>query len=84
MTAACLELQERKATRVQLVSLDFQVWMVYLVTQGLLVPEASPAWMATMVQEAIPDFQEKEELLAQGAPLVTQGKTEKKEGRCSF
>lgn len=81
---ACLDHQERKETRVQLVSLDFQAWMVYLVTQGLLDPEANLAWMAAMVHEVIRAVQEKEELLAQAAPLVSLGKREKKEDRCSF
>lgn len=40
---AHLDHQERKETRVQLVCLDFQVWMVCLVTQGLLDPEANLA-----------------------------------------
>lgn len=35
--------QEREETRVQLASLDFQDWMVYLVTLGLLGPEANLA-----------------------------------------
>lgn len=62
---ACLEQQERKETRVQLVSLDFQVWMAYQVTQDLPDPEANLAWMASVAQEVIRDFQEKEERLAQ-------------------
>lgn len=84
MTVACLEQQERKETRVQLVSLDFQVWMAYLVIRGLPDPEANLVWMASAAQEVIQGFQEKEELLAQEDPLVTLGKMEKKEGRCSF
>lgn len=81
---ACLEQQERKETRVQLVSLDFQVWMAYQVTQDLPDPEANLAWMVSVAQEVIQDFQEKEERLAQEGPLVSQEKMEKKEDRCSF
>lgn len=81
---ACLEQQERKETRVQLVSLDFQVWRAYLGTQGPRGPEANLDWMVSVAQEVIRDFQEKEELLVQEAPLVTRGKMEKKEGQCSF
>lgn len=40
--------------------------------------------MATMAQEVIRVFQEKEELLAQEAPQAFLGKTEKKEIQCSF
>lgn len=65
MSVACLEQQERKETRVQLVSLDFQVWMAYQVTQDLPDLEANLAWMVSVAQEVIQDFQEKEELLAQ-------------------
>lgn len=57
---------------------------MYLVTQGLLGPEANLVWMATMAHEVIRDIQEKEEPLAQAAPLVSLGKMEKKEDRCSF
>lgn len=84
MSVACLEQQERKETRVQLVSLDFQVWMAYQVTQDLPDPEANLAWMVSVAQEVIQDFQEKEERLAQEGPLVSQEKMEKKEDRCSF
>lgn len=42
-TVALLEQQGTKETRVQLVFLDFQVWMAYLATQGLQDPEASQA-----------------------------------------
>lgn len=78
------EQRERKETRVQLVFLDFQVWMVFLAPQGLLDPEANLVWMATMAHEVTPDTQGKEELLDQEAPQVFLGKTEKKEIRCSF
>lgn len=81
---AHLDHQERKETRVQLVSLDFQVWMVYLVTQGLPDPEANLVWTATMAHEVIRAIQEKEELQAQVAPLVSLGKMEKKEDLCTF
>lgn len=81
---AFLDQQGKKETRVQLVSLDFQAWMVFLVTRGLQDPEANLVWMATMAQEGILDFQEKEEVQAREAPLVTLGKKEKKEGQCSF
>lgn len=84
MTAACLDHQERKETRVQLVCPDFQAWMVYLVTQGLLDPEANLVWTATMAHEVIRAIQEREELLALAAPLVSLGKMEKKEDRCTF
>lgn len=79
-----LERQVTKVIGVQLVFLDFQVWMVYLGTQDLLDPEASLAYMAIMVHEVIQGFQEKEEFLAQGAPQVFLGKVEKKETQCSF
>lgn len=62
---ACLEQQERKEIRVQLVSLDFQVWMAYQVTQDLPDPEANLVWMVSVAQEVIQDFQEKEKRLAQ-------------------
>lgn len=80
----CLDHQERKETRVQLASLDFQAWMVFLVTQGPLDPEANLVWMATMAHEVIRAIQEREELPAQAAPLVSLGKVEKKEDRCTF
>lgn len=81
---AHLDHQERKETRVQLVCLDFQVWMVCLVTQGLLDPEANLAWTATMAHAVIRAIQEKEELQVQAAPLVSLGKMEKKEDLCTF
>lgn len=81
---AHLDHQERKETRVQLVSLGFQVWMVYLVTQGLLDPEANLVWTATMAHAVIRAIQEKEELQAQEAPLVSLGKMERKEDLCTF
>lgn len=80
---AGLDHQERKETRVQLVSPDFQAWMVYLVTQGLLDPEANLVWTATMAHEVIRAIQEREELLAPAALLVSLGKMEKKEDRCT-
>lgn len=80
----CLDHQERKETRVQLASLDFQAWMVFLVTQGPLDPEANLVWMATMAHEVIRAIQEREELPAQAALLVSLGKVEKKEDRCTF
>lgn len=83
VTVACLDHQERKETRVQPVSLDFQAWTAYLVTQGLLDPEANLVWTATMAHEGIPAIQEKEEPLAQAAPLVSLGEREKKEDRWS-
>lgn len=81
---ALLEQQVTKVTRVQLVFLDFQGWMAYLATRGLLDPEASLACMATMVHEVIQGFQEKEEFLAQEAPQAFLVKGEKKEIQCSF
>jgi len=76
--------QVTKVIRVQLVFLDFQVWMAYLGTQGLLDPEASLACTAIMVHEVIQGFQEREEFLAQEAPQAFLGKVEKKEIQCSF
>lgn len=40
--------------------------------------------MATMAQEVIQGFQEKEELLALEVPQAGLGKGEKKETQCSF
>lgn len=84
MTAALLEQPVTKVIRVQLVFLDFQVWMAYLGTRGLLDPEASLECMGTMAREVIQGFQEKEEFLAQEAPQAFLGKMEKKEILCSF
>lgn len=46
MIVAAPEQWGTKETRVQLVFLDFLVWMVFLVTQGLLDPEANLVLMA--------------------------------------
>lgn len=84
MTVAFLEQQERKETRVQLVFLGFQDWMVFLATQGLLDSEANLVQKAAMAPEVIPDIQGKEELLAQEDPQVFLGKMERKEIQCSL
>lgn len=79
-----LEQQVTWEIRVQLVFLDFQVWMAYLDTQGLLDPEANLASVAAMAQEVIQGFREKEEFLAPEVPRASLGKVEKKEIQCSF
>lgn len=78
------EQQAIEEIRVPLVFLDFQVWMVYLGTQGLLDSEANLARTAAMAQEVIQGFQEKEELLVSKAPQAFLGKKERKEIHCSF
>lgn len=81
---ALLEQQATQEIRVQLVFLDFQVWMAYLGIRGLLDPEANLAWMATMALEVNQVCQENEEFLAQEACQAFLGKREKKEIQCSF
>lgn len=78
------EQQGTEATRVQLVSQDFQVWMECLGTRGLQDPEANLAPMAITAHEVIQDSLERADVPAQEASQALRGNVEKKEILCSF